>query len=84
MGVTFISLRDVAALKQKRLAGRDREDLLLIEPLLSQTGPAKNGKSISLRLRFLLLRFRRALIRFLLQTTIGLPLRRLYRRARGK
>ena len=84
MGVTFISLRDVAALKQKRLAGRDREDLLLIEPLLSQTGPAKNGKSISLRLRFLLLRLRRALIRFLLQTTIGLPLRRLYRRARGK
>lgn len=83
-GLKFVSLAEVAALKRKRLAGRDREDLLLIEPILSQSDNRGPQKPLSLRLHFFVLRVRRASIRLLFRLGIGTPLRRIYRRATGR
>lgn len=79
-GLTFVSLREVAALKSRRLAGQDREDLLLIAPLLTPGGPAQAARPLTMRLRMRLLRLRRSAIRTLFRLKIGAPLQRLYRR----
>jgi hypothetical protein len=83
-GLTFVSLREVADLKAKRLAGRDREDLLLIAPLLVAYGAYKPAGPVKIRMLFFVLRFRRRVIRILFRIKIGAPLRRLYRKARGR
>ena len=78
-GVTFASLSEVARLKSQRLAGQDREDLLRIAPLLTDDPAKSGGKPIGLRLRFAMLRVRRSVIRILMKTGLGRPLRRIYR-----
>ncbi|UWQ23192.1 hypothetical protein [Jannaschia sp. W003] len=84
-GITFASLAAVAALKRRRLAGRDREDLLRIEPLLAATaGGARPAPPASLRWRFAMLRVRRAAIRGLMAVGLGPPLRRAWRRLRPR
>jgi len=82
-GLTYASLTEVAALKRKRLAGQDREDLLRIEPLLIQESSLTSGKSLSIRLRFAGLKLKRIIIRMLMKTGVGVPLRSLYRLAKG-
>lgn len=83
-GITFASLSEVARLKARRLAGQDREDLLRMQPLLSiQLGRAE-ARPLALRGTFILLRMRRRVIRILMAAGLGKPLRRLYRRLRGR
>ena len=79
-GFRWISLAEVAALKRTRLAGQDREDLLRIAPLLIADPMQAKPNPASLRMRFAILRLRRAAIRTLMALGIGHPLKRLYRR----
>ncbi|WP_417208630.1 hypothetical protein [Antarctobacter sp.] len=78
-GITWLSLAEVAALKSRRLAGQDREDLLRIKPLLASPSDTAEGRLVSLRFQFALLRLRRRVIRGLMALGIGRPLRRVYR-----
>lgn len=79
-GLSFVSLPEVAALKARRLAGQDRKDLLRIEPLLLAQEKRPAHRPLSLRARFAMLRLRRSLIRALMGTGLGQPLRRAYRK----
>ncbi|KEO50862.1 hypothetical protein [Thioclava pacifica] len=79
-GLSFVSLPEVAALKTHRLAGQDREDLLRIEPLLAAQNTGAPRRPGALRARFALLRLRRSVIRALMGTGLGQPLRRVYRK----
>ncbi|MCP9482821.1 hypothetical protein NNA36_12690 [Shimia sp. CNT1-13L.2] len=78
-GLKFLSLDAVRDLKKRRLAGRDREDLLLIEPLLKEQSGKRGGLSLSLRLRMALLKVRRRAIKILFRLGVGETLRRWYR-----
>jgi hypothetical protein len=80
----FVSLAEVAALKRFRLAGRDRDDLLLIEPLLASATGADQPNPLRVELQMRWLRLRRGVIRTLMRAGVGEPLRRLYRRMRGR
>lgn len=74
----FISLRQVYVLKSNRAAGRDVDDLALIEPLLESSGNTDASEKI-LKFRILKLRVRRQLIRLLFRIGIGDQMRRIYR-----
>lgn len=82
--IKFVSLTNVANLKSRRLAGRDREDLLLMQPLLAPQATRPSSHSLSTQLQFAHLRFRRRAIKFLFALGVGHATRRLYRRAKRR
>lgn len=79
-GISFVSLAEVAALKRRRLAGRDREDLLLISSLMSGSAVARRSVGTSLRFRFAILRLRRKLIAVTMALGFGKQLRTIYQK----
>jgi hypothetical protein len=78
-GQRFVSLPLVAEMKRRRLAGRDREDLLLIEDLELRSRRDNADERRAIRLRLLKARTRRTLIHLLARLGLRDIVRRAYR-----
>ncbi|MCR9111234.1 hypothetical protein [Marivita sp. XM-24bin2] len=79
--VKFISLENVAALKSKRLAGQDREDVILIQRLIRPQTERILQNNLYMRLQFAHLRFRRRIIKIIYALGAGPTVKRLYHMA---
>ncbi|PWJ17555.1 hypothetical protein [Jannaschia seohaensis] len=81
-GLRFISLSQVTAMKARRLAGQDAEDLERIRQLPS-VALRSPWQDFVYRARFLQSRTKRQVIRGLARIGLKEPARRIYRRVRG-
>lgn len=80
-GQRFVALPLVADMKRRRLAGRDREDLLLIEELMTQQHDSRAEKR-AIRRRVARARLRRRLIHILAAMNLRDPVKVIYHKIR--